>query len=356
MANYQRRDPSTRRDRDQDWNDRGRQRESQRAEGEERFGRSELEGEYGEWDYDRQVEERASSRPSGEQGYERERGQGRAGEWGERSSSRGMASSTEREGRWGQEGNGGSRDRWSSEGRYGREDELGQGGRQRGELSFGGRDPSWRYGGSAYEPYYRSGRAGSEGEGRSGRSEDWRSADRGLDFGGRGGGFGSNVGYGSNYGRSSSSSSGGMQQRYGQEGSRGQHAGKGPKDFKRSDERLCEEVCEHLMADPDIDASEISVTVKDGEVTLEGSVENRQSKRDAEDCAEHVLGVRQVNNRLRIAAAGSRSSSTKGAYEMTSPRGGQQQQGGTSGESSAQQSGSEDARSSSRTPGKPETV
>jgi osmotically-inducible protein OsmY len=81
---------------------------------------------------------------------------------------------------------------------------------------------------------------------------------------------------------------------------RGQHAGKGPKDFRRSDERLREEISARLRADPDIDASEITLEVKDGEVTLEGSVPDRQTKRDAVDCAENVLGVCQVNNRLRV--------------------------------------------------------
>ena len=91
------------------------------------------------------------------------------------------------------------------------------------------------------------------------------------------------------------------------EESRGQHAGKGPKDFRRSDERVREQICERLMADPDIDASEITLDVKDGEVTLEGNVPDRQTRRDAEECAENVMGVCQVNNRLRIAGSSWRS-------------------------------------------------
>ena len=83
---------------------------------------------------------------------------------------------------------------------------------------------------------------------------------------------------------------------------RGLHAGKGPKDFRRSDERLREDVAARLCADPDIDASEILLDVKDGEVTLEGSVPDRQTKRDAADCVENVMGVCQVNNRLRISS------------------------------------------------------
>jgi hypothetical protein len=82
---------------------------------------------------------------------------------------------------------------------------------------------------------------------------------------------------------------------------RGPHSGKGPKGYRRSDERLREDVSESLSADGDLDASEISVEVADGEVTLEGTVVDRPSKRHAENLAERVAGVRDVHNRLRIA-------------------------------------------------------
>lgn len=83
-------------------------------------------------------------------------------------------------------------------------------------------------------------------------------------------------------------------------GSYGRYAGRGPKGYQRSDERLRDEVCDRLTADPDIDASEITVTVQDCEVTFEGTIPNRSMKRGAEECAEEVSGVRQVHNRLRI--------------------------------------------------------
>jgi hypothetical protein len=80
----------------------------------------------------------------------------------------------------------------------------------------------------------------------------------------------------------------------------GRYAGLGPKGYRRSDERLKEEICERLTADSDVDASEIEVSVQSGEVTLEGSVHTRQMKRAAEDCAEAVSGAQQVHNRLRV--------------------------------------------------------
>ncbi len=82
---------------------------------------------------------------------------------------------------------------------------------------------------------------------------------------------------------------------------RGPHSGKGPKGYRRPDDRIREDVSESLSADGDLDASEITVGVEDGEVTLEGTVGDRASKRRAEDLAERVAGVGDVHNRLRLA-------------------------------------------------------
>jgi osmotically-inducible protein OsmY len=46
------------------------------------------------------------------------------------------------------------------------------------------------------------------------------------------------------------------------------------------------------------------VSVQNAEVTLEGSVRERQMKRDAEDCVESIPGVHQVHNRIRVAWRG----------------------------------------------------
>lgn len=81
---------------------------------------------------------------------------------------------------------------------------------------------------------------------------------------------------------------------------RGRHAGRGPKDYTRSDERIREDVCERLTEADDIDASEISVTVKDGVVQLTGSVEERWTKHQAEDIADGCSGVKDVRNEIRV--------------------------------------------------------
>lgn len=81
---------------------------------------------------------------------------------------------------------------------------------------------------------------------------------------------------------------------------KGAFAGKGPKGWKRSDERIREDVCEALAYHPYIDASDVEVAVADGEVTLTGAVEDRRTKRLVEDVVDDVHGVTDVHNQLRL--------------------------------------------------------
>jgi hypothetical protein len=78
------------------------------------------------------------------------------------------------------------------------------------------------------------------------------------------------------------------------------YSGRGPKDYRRSDDRIREEICDRLTDDRTVDASEIVVKVEQGEVTLTGSVSDRQQKRRAEDAIEAISGVRDVINQLRV--------------------------------------------------------
>ncbi len=78
------------------------------------------------------------------------------------------------------------------------------------------------------------------------------------------------------------------------------HRGRGPRGYTRSDERIREDVSDRLTDSPVIDASDIDVMVQGGEVTLNGHVDSRYSKRLAEDIAEDVSGVRHVQNNLRV--------------------------------------------------------
>lgn len=81
---------------------------------------------------------------------------------------------------------------------------------------------------------------------------------------------------------------------------KGAFSGKGPKNYVRSDERIREDVCEQLTHHPHVDASDIEVTVREGEVTLAGTVDTRMAKRAAEEAGDHVRGVKDVHNQLRV--------------------------------------------------------
>jgi osmotically-inducible protein OsmY len=75
--------------------------------------------------------------------------------------------------------------------------------------------------------------------------------------------------------------------------------GRGPKGYRRSDERIKEDVNDRL-SEGYLDATEIEVSVTNAEVTLTGTVNSRTDKRRAEDIAESVTGVTNVENRIRV--------------------------------------------------------
>ncbi|MDF9428457.1 BON domain-containing protein [Cupriavidus gilardii] len=73
-----------------------------------------------------------------------------------------------------------------------------------------------------------------------------------------------------------------------------------PKGFRRTDERICDEVCERLAEARDLDVSEVTVEVGSGIVTLSGTVSDRRAKYRVEDIAEEVMGVDEVRNNIRV--------------------------------------------------------
>lgn len=80
----------------------------------------------------------------------------------------------------------------------------------------------------------------------------------------------------------------------------GPFTGVGPRGYRRSDERIFEDVCERLTQHSGIDAENIQVEVQDGEVTLSGDVEDRSMKRMVEANIEMIPGVIDVHNRLKL--------------------------------------------------------
>jgi osmotically-inducible protein OsmY len=150
--------------------------------------------------------------------------------------------------------------------------------------------------------------------GQGGR--DFEAERRGLSRGGQGGGQVHDEGL--SYPAGSYSRAGGGHAGYGGSGTQdtmqrgsaidphihrgtGPHRGKGPSGYQRSDDRIRELVCESLADDDQLDATHIEVAVSHGEVTLSGTIDDRRAKRDAEDCAWSVSGVRDVQNMLRVA-------------------------------------------------------
>ncbi|HEV7330407.1 MAG TPA: BON domain-containing protein [Flavisolibacter sp.] len=81
------------------------------------------------------------------------------------------------------------------------------------------------------------------------------------------------------------------------------HRGKGPSDYRRSEDRIREDICDRLTDDDRVDASHISVQIDNDAVILSGTVNSREEKRRAEDLVESVSGVRNVENRLRVGSA-----------------------------------------------------
>ena len=65
-----------------------------------------------------------------------------------------------------------------------------------------------------------------------------------------------------------------------------------------------------LTAFSAISSTNITVTVSNGEVTLDGTVSGRDDKRRAEDLADNVSGVRHVQNNLRIQQQGTAMETT----------------------------------------------
>ncbi len=92
-----------------------------------------------------------------------------------------------------------------------------------------------------------------------------------------------------------------------------------PKGYQRSDERIREDVCETLGRHPDVDPSDIEITVQSGEVTLSGTVDESRARRTAEEVIERMPGVKDVHNHIRVNRHGSSSSPQSGVMGSAGP-------------------------------------
>jgi osmotically-inducible protein OsmY len=81
---------------------------------------------------------------------------------------------------------------------------------------------------------------------------------------------------------------------------RDDHSGRGFLGFDSSDRRIDEELSDHLEQHSYIDTTNVTVTVNDGKVTLEGTVPDSDQKNYVEEVAAKIDGVTGIDNRLTI--------------------------------------------------------
>jgi osmotically-inducible protein OsmY len=92
--------------------------------------------------------------------------------------------------------------------------------------------------------------------------------------------------------------------------------------YRRSDERIREDISDRLMENDELDPSNVSVNVEDGTVTLTGTVDDRRQKYLAEELAESVMGVQDVQNQLRVQRGERTERPTSGSERSTTTDGG----------------------------------
>ncbi len=80
----------------------------------------------------------------------------------------------------------------------------------------------------------------------------------------------------------------------------GSHFEDGSRGYKRNDLSIYDDVCETIRLSSIIDASDLSVEVKNGTVFLLGSVRSRVMKKLAEAIIENISGVFDVRNLLTV--------------------------------------------------------
>jgi osmotically-inducible protein OsmY len=74
----------------------------------------------------------------------------------------------------------------------------------------------------------------------------------------------------------------------------------GPKGYRRSDERIREDICDELMTMRDIDSSDVEVSVNAGAVSLKGTVPDRSMKYRVEQVVDRCAGVVDITNLIKV--------------------------------------------------------
>ena len=215
--------------------------------------------------------------------------------------------------RWGRE-RGRTGERYSSEPEW-RRPEPWQGSERAGE-----RGEETRYSGGrgldefSRAPHERDTRAARDT--LEGGDLGWHGGVRGAEGGGGYGGGFFGTAYGLYAGRPERVEPGRGRYEQGREDIRGaeeRRLGRGPKGYRRSDDRIHDEVCERI-ARSGVNADEVEVKVENGEVTLTGTVERREDKWRLESLCDSVFGVDDVHNQLRSSDRSRREPDVTGTH------------------------------------------
>lgn len=191
-------------------------------------------------------------------------------------------------------------------------DEAGGGFNRRGDRSSGRRyAPGSEMGQRSGMGY---GRPSSSSRGSFGASGFDQQSSRGFSSGYASAYPQTDMGSPSGWGRTQSHSGG--QGGWDSDQEEGPFGGRGPRNYRRQDERITEDINERLTQNSHINAEEIEVAVSNGDVTLSGTVDDRWAKRLAEDIAEQISGVKDVTNHLRVRG---KSGNQDGSSESVSP-------------------------------------
>lgn len=75
---------------------------------------------------------------------------------------------------------------------------------------------------------------------------------------------------------------------------------RGPKGWRRSDERILDELCERIVRSG-VDASDVEVVVERGVVRLHGTVPHPDDRRLLVELAGAVLGVEELEDEVTTA-------------------------------------------------------
>lgn len=80
----------------------------------------------------------------------------------------------------------------------------------------------------------------------------------------------------------------------------GRQQATGPQNWERPDDVIQDEACEIIWRDQSCDPTTIEVSVKDGVLTLKGTVASDKMKQNAEEKLKNLIGLKGLRNHLEV--------------------------------------------------------